>query len=243
MVIMKKSLSVIVSALNEEKNIKSAVDAIFAVLCEEGVSDFEILVFNDGSTDRTEQIAKEVSGQDERVKVLHHDQPQGLASIAREATNVSAKENVTWFPGDHSVMADSMRLLFRSMGKADIVAAYVENAHSRSFLRRHLSEAFTFIINSCFGLHLKYFNGASIFSVKMLKEIEIKSDGYGFFAEIFVRALKLGYSYVEVPFAHRPDPETKSKAVSFCNFLYVLKTLIVLLVDVYFYRVPNGRRK
>jgi glycosyltransferase involved in cell wall biosynthesis len=238
---MKKSLSVVMSALNEEKNIVSAIDAMTTVLREEGFTDYEILVFNDGSSDRTGDLAQEAARGDSHIRVIHHAKSLGLAAIAREAVQIATKDYETWFPGDNSVDAESMRSVFRLIGQADIVSAYTANTSSRPFVRRALSRLFTFFINSLFQLHLKYYNGASVFPLKLLREIKIKSNGYGFFAEIYVRLLKLGYSYVEVPFCLCPqDGGSSSKAFSLKNVFYIFKTVAILFLDIYIRRNARG---
>ncbi len=237
---INKSLSVIIPALNEEHYVKDAIESIVLVLEQELPAQYEILVFDDGSTDKTFEIIKEVSTKNKNVKAFHHEIPQGLGSVMREGIRLSSKEYMTWFPGDYSTEAEPMRAIIRSIGKADVIATYVENNSTRSFIRQILSNSYTFILNILFCLRLKYYNGVNVFSLKMLKEFSVKTQGHSIFSELVIRALKTGHSYIELPYLHKPDSDSPAKAFSFKNILYVFKGILIVAFDIYIRRYPKG---
>ena len=68
----RHSLTMILPALNEEANIQEALERVVTAL-EQHVASFEVLVINDGSTDRTGEIAEEFARSDQRVRVLHNE--------------------------------------------------------------------------------------------------------------------------------------------------------------------------
>ena len=68
----RHSLTMILPALNEEANIRQALERVITAL-EQHVASFEVLVINDGSTDRTGEIAEEFARTDTRVRVLHNE--------------------------------------------------------------------------------------------------------------------------------------------------------------------------
>ncbi len=65
------SLSVIMPGLNEEASVESAVERVVAAL-ERSVDEFEIIVINDGSTDRMGEIADRLAKADPRIRVVHN---------------------------------------------------------------------------------------------------------------------------------------------------------------------------
>ena len=65
------SFTVIVPALNEEKNLAPAVEAILTQM-KPLASSLEVLVFDDASTDRTGSVADELAQRDARVRVVHN---------------------------------------------------------------------------------------------------------------------------------------------------------------------------
>jgi Glycosyl transferase family 2 len=69
-----KTLTVLMAARNAEKALREAVDSVFA----QSFEDFELIVVDDGSDDRTADILE--SYDDERLRVLHNERSLGLAA-------------------------------------------------------------------------------------------------------------------------------------------------------------------
>ena len=93
------SLTVMVPALNEERNLEAAVLVIIKALDDSGI-DWEIVLVNDGSTDKTGDIANELASQEPRIKVIHHQRARGVGYCFREGIKFSTKDAITWVPGD-----------------------------------------------------------------------------------------------------------------------------------------------
>ena len=74
---MKDSLSVIIPALNEEKTLEKVVLNTGKFLKNINL-DYELLVIDDGSTDKTGQIANQLSNRDPRVRVAHNPKNMGF---------------------------------------------------------------------------------------------------------------------------------------------------------------------
>ena len=75
-----KTLTIVVPALNEQEKITDTVTGILPLACF-FLEDFEILLFNDGSTDETGSIMDRLATKDDRIKVIHHPLRQGLGAI------------------------------------------------------------------------------------------------------------------------------------------------------------------
>jgi len=84
---LNEKISVILPTYNEEKAVASVIDQITAVMNEKGY-DFEIIVVDDGSTDRTPEIAKE-----KNVRLLRHDINKGVGA-ARKTGILNAKGKI-----------------------------------------------------------------------------------------------------------------------------------------------------
>lgn len=229
---MKPSISLIVAALNEEGNIEAAVRDILRA-AEGCFSSYELLIVNDGSTDQTGKIADRLRAADPNIKVIHHAVNQGLGASLREGFAVASKEFVFWYPGDNPMHYDSMVEMFRMTGKADLIISYVANPSFRSKKRRFISSLYVILMNLLFGLKLKYFNAISIYRTDLINQTQTSGTGFAFFAEILIRMLRSGASYIEVPTHHRLRTQGTSKAFSLKNFIDILSTLSILLWDVY----------
>jgi glycosyltransferase involved in cell wall biosynthesis len=83
------SVSVVIPIYNRSKQIARAIESVQA----QTESDFEIIVVDDGSTDRSAQVIKECARKDPRICLIEHDQRQGAHK--RPATPVFGRPEVT----------------------------------------------------------------------------------------------------------------------------------------------------
>src|SRR5258705_13232080 len=99
MKIRRPSISVVYPVFNEEENIERAVHFAEAVLTDI-TSDYEILVVNDASTDRSPEIAEALAGSNPCVKVLHHERNLKLGGALRTGFSNATKELVFFCGSD-----------------------------------------------------------------------------------------------------------------------------------------------
>ena len=229
---VSKSISVIVSAYNEEQKISAALKAITAIL-EERRLDYELLVFNDGSSDRTGAIMEQFSKGNRRITIIHNPVNKGLAQVSRLAIKMAGKEYVTWFSGSNSIDQESMGKIIDYAGEKDVTVTYMDNPEIRPLLRKFLSRLYTCSMNTIFGLNLRYFTGPSVYRTSCLKNVTTISQGHDFFGELLIRCLKRGASYQQIPFTHQNDKTRNSKAISGRNILSAMRTTIILIKDIY----------
>jgi hypothetical protein len=83
-------------------------------------------------------------------------------------------------------------------------------------------------VNRITRRRLTYYNGLQIHRAPILKRLRIESHGYGFQAEVLVKALRLAPSYVEVPMDLIERQKGESKAFRVKNFVDVWRTLRLL---------------
>jgi dolichol-phosphate mannosyltransferase len=80
---MKNHLYIVLPAYNEEANIGKLLDNINCCLPDAGIDNYEIVVVNDGSTDRTMEILKDY-GQRLPLKIVRHEKNKGLGPTIRD---------------------------------------------------------------------------------------------------------------------------------------------------------------
>jgi hypothetical protein len=100
---------------------------------------------------------------------------------------------------------------------------------SRTWTRTLVSKLFTFLVNRITRRRLTYYNGLQIHRAAILKSLRIESHGYGFQAEVLVKALRLAPWYVEVPMDLIERQKGESKAFRVKNFVDVWRTLTLLV--------------
>ena len=235
---MKPAISFIVPAFNEEGHLQFTVEQTRRVLKSE-VDDFEIMIINDGSTDKTVDIAEALAKSDSRIRVFHNDRNRGFGFTCRRGVKEATKEFVGWVSADTVWPEETLREAIALLGKADIVTTYPLNQRERPVLRRFISSTFTALMNSLFFLKVKYYNGGCFYRAALVKNLEIHSQGLTFWAEALVRSLSKGYRMIEIGMRNIDRTTGKSKAFKWKNILATLKMIINLAYDVHIRRQKN----
>ncbi len=227
------SVSIIVPAFNEEGNIEGAIDSVVSAV-EGQIADYEVIVIDDGSRDQTAALVKKRALKNPRIKIFSNDGNQGYGFSFKRGVSLAGKAYVTVFPGDNDMASCSLRDLIIARAKAEVIITYSVTSHRRSWFRRILSKTFVVIMNSLFGMKLKYFNGAFICETKVLRSVSIKSNSLAVLAESIVRLIKAGHSYHAIAFEHTGRMNDKSKAITIKSLAAVSKTIRILVQDIYF---------
>jgi len=227
------TLTVIMPALNEEANISLALQNTLGAL-DSLQNDSEIIVVNDGSTDRTAEIIREFKEKDARVRSIDHDQPQGIGAAFWEGVDAADHEVVVMLPGDNENDPWEISRYFGLLEHVDIVIPFVYNKETRSLFRNFLSLAYRFIINTTFGVYFNYTNGTVLYRKSVIIDAPYRSAGFFFQTDILIRSIKRGYLFAEVPYRLGQRIEGKSKAVSYPSLVKVIKGYLRLVGDFYF---------
>ena len=226
-----KSVSIIIPVYNEEKNIEEAIRDTKDAL--RGIDDYELVVINDGSTDKTGEILELLAKKDKHMRLLVHKRNLGFGQTIKDGFAAARKEYVAQFHGDNDAAGSSLRRMLKEIGKVDLVISYTADSHTRSLPRRVVSKLFVITMNILFGMNLRYFNGCFLCRTKLLKSIKLTSTGFAIYAEAKVRLLKTDATYIEVPFEHVGRKHGESKAVSAKSVVETLHTMWILILDVY----------
>lgn len=104
--------SVVIPAHNEEGSIGDTVGAVAARLAEEEI-DYEIVVVDDGSTDRTAEIVACLSERDPRVRCVHNPPPNGFGFAVRAGLEAFTGDAVAIVMADLSDHPDDLIAYYR----------------------------------------------------------------------------------------------------------------------------------
>ncbi|MDD5560798.1 MAG: glycosyltransferase family 2 protein [Candidatus Omnitrophica bacterium] len=227
----ENSISVIVPALNEERGIEDTIKIILNAL-KKKFTRYEIIIFDDGSTDRTAEITDKLADTYNCIQVFHHKKPICIGGSYKKGISLAKMEYLIRINGKNDITEENLDKIFALAGVKDLVIPYMTNARERSFFRRSVSRAFTVIVNLIFGLNLKYYNHYVLSKRSAVNSIDLKTDSYAFQAEILVKLIKAGCSYIEVPVEDKFDKCVKTKAFSFANIAGVVASLWRLAYDI-----------
>jgi dolichol-phosphate mannosyltransferase len=233
------TLSFIIPALNEARVVGTVIDQVMERIDAAGFADYEVILINDGSTDRTGEIMEAAAARYEKVRVLHNAKNLRFGNSYKRGVREARFDYVMLLCGDGGLPAASLPAIFECIGKADIVIPWMTNLREiKSAARYFLSRSYTILLNLMFGLRLHYYNGLPVHRRDLLQRVEITSGGFGFQAEILIKLLTSGCTFIEVGL-HGAEEKKHSVAMRPRNWISVSRTIVHLLIElVRFRRVP-----
>ena len=195
-----------IPAFNEEKNIASIIMKLKKTVDH-------IIVCNDGSTDMTEEICKELN-----VTVINHSRNMGygsaIKSIFLKAKELQADILVTFdADGQHRVVDVQNVTKPIIDDKADIVigSRFLENKSDIPEYRKFGIKIITKITNSSLKEKLTDSqSGFRAYSKNVLKDITPSESGMGVSTEILIKASNAGHKIAEVPITIMYGPDTST---------------------------------
>ena len=150
-------VSIIIPVFNQQDKVSFAVKRINEVV-ESYFRDYELLVVNDGSTDDTLTILKEIASTDQErhIRVLSYGANRGKGYAVRYGVSHSLGDVVMYLDGDLDISPDLIKEYIEKLDTYDLVIA--SKRHPRSHVtvpasRLLLSRAFNFIVNVATGIH------------------------------------------------------------------------------------------
>ena len=220
-----RSLSVIIPAYNEAGNIMATLENV-ATAFETLAIPHEILVIDDGSRDDTAAIVERARGRYPAVRLLKNEKNMGFGWSYRRGVDEAALAHIVMVHGDNAWGWATLREFFGRTGDADVIIGFTRDMlKSRTWARTVISKTFTLLVNLITWRHLRYYNGLQIHQAPVLKSLRIESRGYGFQAEVLVKALRLTRTHVEVPMDLIEREQGESKAFRMKNVVDVMHTL------------------
>ena len=223
-----KRLTIVIPALNEQDNIRETIEGVLP-LARDLLDDFEIILVDDGSTDETGSIMDTFAADEPRIEVVHQAHRQGVGAAFELALSRAKFERITLIPGDHAFQNEGIARMFKTVGAADIVITYRDNQSDRSLNRSLQSHSLRFVLNCMFGFWLFDYHSMIIYPVKLLRQIAVKADGYGYQICSVISLLQLGLSHVQVPVSLNAELAGSSRALRPRTYYELGVTILSLL--------------
>jgi glycosyltransferase involved in cell wall biosynthesis len=222
-----------VPCLNEEKNIKNSLKTIFDCCLACNISNYEIIIFNDGSSDNSLNEIKDFQSThfiQGKIKLINNKKPMGLGYNYIEGAYITNSIYYIMVCGDNSENAENLSKIISLRGQADIIIPNFLNNDSRNFLRRFLSKFFTFIINIITGNNISYYNGIVLHKTHNVRRWHSLSSGFGYQAELIVNLLYLKKSYKEVSIQNIDRKDGFSRGLNLLNLFSVLHSILQIIL-------------
>jgi glycosyltransferase involved in cell wall biosynthesis len=193
----------------------------------ESTRTYEVIVVDDASRDRSVELVQEYQRRHPDFPLMLVQSPvnRGLSRNFTEAAFIGRGRYYKLVCGDNVDTKECLQDVLAHLGSADVLVPYPGRCEGRSLFRRALSRAYTILINLLSGYSLHYYNGCGVYRRADVMRWHSRTTGFGFQAELLIRLLDEGASYVEVPIVGLERQSGSSSALKVRNWLSVGRTL------------------
>ncbi|MBI2827381.1 MAG: glycosyltransferase [Planctomycetia bacterium] len=196
-------LSVCLPAYNEEANIANTLEGARAIL-PEFVRDFELVVTNDGSADRTAERVANVASRDERVRLVNHDRNRGYGAAVTTGLRAATGDLVMFTDSDGQFSLLDLPRLLVHLADNDFVIGY-RLRRADKFSRLVNAWCWNRLVRLMLGVRVRDLDGAfKIFRRELIERLQLTATGACINAEIMAQCVRGGLRFAEVPVNHYP---------------------------------------
>lgn len=196
-------LSLVLPAFNEEAGLRQAIaeaDDALAALC----ADYEVLVVDDGSRDRTHEVATDEATRRPHVRVLRHEVNRGYGAALRTGFESARFDLVAFTDADCQFHLEDLGRLLPLTADAPVVVGYRVDRQD-PWRRRFLSRGYNLLARTLLGTTVRDIDCAlKVFRRDALAGILPESRGFFVNTEMLTRARQHGLKIAEVGVRHRP---------------------------------------
>jgi glycosyltransferase involved in cell wall biosynthesis len=190
-------------AHNEEQNIVQAMDAA-TKMAERLFADHEIIVVDDGSTDRTAAIVNERIAIDPRVRMLRHPGNRGYGEALRTGFRAASKDLVFFTDSDNQFDVEELEAFLPWIGSVDVVAGFRWNRQDRRS-RVLIGKAWNALVRVLFYVPVRDIDCAfKLFRRSVFERLDLEAVGAMVNTELMVLIGRNGFGVREIGVTHRP---------------------------------------
>jgi glycosyltransferase involved in cell wall biosynthesis len=219
-------LSILMPAFNEAATIGVAVKRVLDIRYP---CDIELIVVDDGSTDRTAEVLSGID--DPRVRVAHHKANRGKGAAVRTAVSLASGDYMLIFDADLEYSADDIPTLLRPVLRGDAEVVYgirkfgASTAHSFWFVIGN--RVTTFTANALFNTWISDLHTClKLMPLAMFRELPVRENGFGLDTEVTALLLAKGVRPYELPIAYKARSREEGKKLSWADGVVATRILL-----------------
>jgi glycosyltransferase involved in cell wall biosynthesis len=223
----ERSVSLLCWGYNEESLIEAFLERAVALL-EAHVQDFEIIFVNDGSTDRTSELAHARAARDPRIRILDNDRNRNVGYSAYRAIEAATKDITFWQTVDWAYDLANLRIFLELTRYFDVVQgvrpvpirllAYIPvvrsiyriRTRSDNIVKAIVSLSNYYLLRVLFGCHFHDFQNVTFYRRRDVAGVDIRGTTAFSNPMLLFATYDKGLTYLEVPI--RFIPRSRGKA-------------------------------
>lgn len=198
-----RSLSVILPAYNEEALIATTLSMVMSVLTT-WMQDFEVIVVNDGSKDRTAEMVARLAAYDRRIRLINHPVNKGYGAALVTGFESVTKELTFFMDSDGQFDIRDLIRFFPLIEEYGAVVGYRRDRQD-TWMRKLNAWGWKHLVGFIFGVQVRDIDCAfKLFRTEFFRRQRLETRGAMINAEILYKLARAGYTYTEVGVQHLP---------------------------------------
>jgi len=220
-------ISVFLPSHNEEPNVERVVRGFLAELPQ--VADaYEVIVVDDGSTDKTGTIADRLAREDSHVKVVHHEKNRGYGGAVISGIRAATRPYIVLADGDGQFDPKEVESLAAYVPEYDVVVGR-RIRRADHLMRRINGRAWTLLVRIVLGVGISDIDcGFKLFKREFLDAMELRAHGAMISTELMARVAGRGAKIKEVGVHHLPRLAGEQSGADFRVIARAFKELFTL---------------
>ncbi len=220
-------ISVFLPSHNEEGNVERVVRSYLAEL-PRVADDFEVIVVDDGSRDRTGEIAERLAAEDTHVKVVRHPVNKGYGGAVISGIRAATKPYVLLCDGDGQFDPSDLERLTKYVPEYDVVAGH-RVRRADPLIRRINGKAWTVLVRLLLGITISDIDcGFKLFKREKLEGMDLRAHGAMISTELMARLAGRNAKVKEVDVKHLPRLTGEQSGANLKVVARAFKELITL---------------
>lgn len=201
------SLSMLGWALNEEASVAAYIDRAGALLAAL-TDDFELIVIDDGSTDRTWEIATACQRSRPWLRLYQNDRNRGSGYNTKRAIALAAKDYVFWQTVDWAYDIRHLAQSLHELGAVDVLQGVrVDTTSTRGMVDRRSDTAYKGLVSvvnyrlirALFRLPLRDYQNVTVYPRALIQSVTLETESAFTNPECLLKAWWRGATFKEVP--------------------------------------------
>lgn len=220
------SLSVILPAYNEEELIATTLSDVMSVLSS-WMQDFEVIVVNDGSKDKTGEIIARLADYDSRIRLINHPVNKGYGAALVTGFESVTKEFAFFMDSDGQFDIRDLLRFFPLIQEYDAVLGYRIDRQD-TWMRKLNAWSWKKLVGFIFGVHARDIDCAfKLFRAEFFRTTTLETRGAMINAEILYKLARAGYTTTEVGVQHLPRQAGKATGAKLTVILRALREMFI----------------
>lgn len=206
---------------NEGENIKHLCDDCIKVSEDLNLSDFEIYIIDDGSTDQTKTYIHQLIAKYPFIKLHEHKENLGFGPTIKEVFQHPKSKWIFFLSGDNQFPAKNLKRLIQYIDQYHFILGY-RTERNDNLYRRFNSMIYNLYISILARKKVKDVNSIALVKSSAINQISLKSKSAFIHAEVYLKSTKNNISIIEVPILHNKRAYGEASGGKFKTIVFTI---------------------